>query len=200
MLLSANAEMGPEAKWAAERLANQVKRLRRLVEELLEISRLEAGRESLRVAELDLREFVERLLAHHGWTSRVRSNVEEGILATDPRRVDRILGNLISNAIEHGDGAVTLDARIEDSVVVFEVTDEGPGIPKTDRGRIFDRFYKSDPSRAGGSGLGLAIARENARLLGGELMLSTSIAGATFTTRLPLSLESTDDAREPTSF
>jgi two-component system sensor histidine kinase MtrB len=185
MLTAADAEMGPDAEWAANRLSSQVKRLRGLVEELLEISRFDAQRELLNLTQVDLSDLISRLLRHHGWTDRVQANVEDCSIVTDPRRVDRIVVNLISNSIEHGAGAIKLHARLEDSEVVVQVEDEGPGIAAEDASRIFDRFYKADLSRAGGSGLGLSIARENARLLGGDVTL-TSLSGVTiFTARLP---------------
>ncbi|MGH2757532.1 MAG: ATP-binding protein [Actinomycetota bacterium] len=185
MLTSQEAEMGPQAAWAAERLSTQVKRLRRLVEELLEISRLDAGRESLNLSRVDLRDLISRLLQHHGWTDRVRALVDDGDIATDTRRMDRIVGNLISNSIEHGKGIITVRATIQGSDLVVDVEDEGASISATDAGRVFDRFYKADPARPGGSGLGLSIARENARLLGGDITLSSSPAGTRFTARLP---------------
>lgn len=186
MLESAGSEMGPEAAWAAERLSSQVKRLRRLVEELLEISRFDARREAPNLTQVDLSDLITRLLRHHGWTELVEAKVEQCDIATDPRRMDRIVGNLISNSIEHGTGTVTLRASIEGSDVVIQVEDEGPGIDAAHEAHVFERFYKTDPARPGGSGLGLSIARENARLLGGEITLSSSSPqGTTFTARLP---------------
>jgi len=189
MLVAAESEMGPEAAWAAERLSSQIKRLRRLVEELLEISRLDAHREALTLTRVDLGDLIERLLRHHGWTDRVQAMVDECEIATDPRRVDRILGNLISNSIEHGGGTITLRATVDGPDVIVEVGDEGPGIPDEEAGRVFDRFYKRDPARPGGSGLGLSIAQENARLLGGDVTLTSSSKGTTFTARLPQSTD-----------
>lgn len=185
MLMAAEIEMGPETKWAAKRLSSQVGRLRGLVEELLEISRFDARRELLNLTQVDLPDLISRLLRHHGWTERVQASVEDCSIATDPRRIDRIVGNLISNSIEHGVGTIKLHAALEGSDVVVEVQDEGPGIRAEHAGRIFDRFYKADPSRAGGSGLGLAIARENARLLGGDVTLTSSSGGTTFRARFP---------------
>ena len=185
MLASAGSEMGPEAAWAAERVSSQVKRLRRLVEELLEISRLDAHREPLNLTQVDLRDLISRLLQHRGWTTRVQAEVDQCDITTDPRRMDRIVGNLISNSIEHGEGTITLRAIVEDSEVIVEVGDEGPGISAADAERVFDRFYKADPARPGGSGLGLSIARENARLLGGDITLTSTTNGTIFTARLP---------------
>lgn len=89
--------------------------------------------------------------------------------------------------IEHGEGTITVRAAIEGSELVVEVEDEGASISAADADRLFDRFYKADPARPGGSGLGLSIARENARLLGGDITLSPSTSGTRFTARLPVS-------------
>lgn len=185
MLSSAEGEMGPDARWAADRLSSQVKRMRRLVEELLEISRLDSGREALAFVDANLPDLIRRLLNHHGWSESVNAQIEDVEISTDPRRLDRIIVNLVANAIEHGDGEVTLRARLETAFIVIEVEDEGPGLDPADERRVFDRFFKSDPARGGGSGLGLAIARENARLLGGEITAMTTASGAMFTARLP---------------
>ena len=197
MLMAAEAEMGPEAAWAAERLSSQVKRLRGLVEELLEISRFDARREQLNLTQVDLPDLITRLLRHHAWTDRVEATVEDCSIVTDPRRVDRIVVNLISNSIEHGAGVIKLHARLQDSEVVVQVEDEGPGIDAGDASRIFDRFYKADPSRAGGSGLGLSIARENARLLGGDVTLTSSSEATVFTARFPRKADFNGDEASP---
>ena len=94
------------------------------------------------------------------------------VIETDPRRLDRILGNLLDNASEHAAGAA-VDVRVAATGewVTLSVADRGPGVPPERLDRIFERFYKADPSRhAGSSGLGLAIAAEHASLLGGTLI------------------------------
>jgi two-component system sensor histidine kinase MtrB len=106
-----------------------------------------------------------------------------GQVDSDPRRIERVVANLVDNALEHGGGEASVlvgDRRVE-------VRDDGPGIPAEELPHVFDRFWKGDPSRTGpGSGLGLAIARENARLLGGDVTVeSESGQGAAFTFRLP---------------
>ncbi|MCJ7711752.1 MAG: sensor histidine kinase, partial [Chloroflexi bacterium] len=93
------------------------------------------------------------------------------VVDSEPRRLDRILGNLLDNARDHATGApveIALARTREGAVIV--VADRGPGVPAGSLPHLFDRFYKADPSRAGGtSGLGLAIAAEHAALLGGSL-------------------------------
>jgi signal transduction histidine kinase len=176
-----------EARRPAELLVRDVARLRRLVEELMEISRLDSGDGALRLEPVDLRVLVEGVIQTRGWTGRIELSLDPMVVATDRRRLERILANLIANAIEHGGRGVTVAAR-RDGGVTVEVSDRGPGIRREDQPHLFDRFYKADPSRSsGGSGLGLAIALENARLLGGDIdVLSEPGAGSTFTLRLPV--------------
>jgi two-component system sensor histidine kinase MtrB len=89
----------------------------------------------------------------------------------DRRRLERILGNLLDNAREHGGGAgVEVRLQVDPAAIGMSVADRGPGVPPDELPRLFERFHKADPSRSrGGSGLGLAIAREHAVLLGGSL-------------------------------
>jgi two-component system sensor histidine kinase MtrB len=112
------------------------------------------------------------------------------VLRTDKRRVERILVNLVENAFHHGSPPVWIELRHAAEVIEVTVTDSGPGIPPPHLAHIFDRFYKADPSRSTsrGSGLGLAIARENARLLGGDLKAENAPGGgARFVLSLPAS-------------
>jgi signal transduction histidine kinase len=92
------------------------------------------------------------------------------VVESDPRRLERIIGNLLDNAREHAPGALVVVRLVADrDVVRIAVLDRGPGVPPDRIDRIFERFYMADPSRRGGSGLGLAIAAEHAELLGGDL-------------------------------
>jgi len=111
------------------------------------------------------------------------------MVESDPRRLERIVGNLLDNAREHAPGsAVDVEVeRIVDGALVA-VSDNGPGVSEAALERIFDRFFKADPSRHGGSsGLGLAIASEHARLLGGTLQaLNRPSGGLRIELRLPV--------------
>ena len=161
--------------------------MKSLVEELLEMARFDEGRESVSLATVAPRDFLATLLSQRGWSDLVRCEVKDDFLVTDARRLERIIGNLIDNGIDHGDGDVVVRWSTNDSWVTIEVSDNGPGIAEEDRERIFDRFYKADPSRSGGTGLGLSIALENARLLGGEISAgNVGDGGSRFTVRLPL--------------
>jgi signal transduction histidine kinase len=182
--------MPEESRRPAELLVGDVARLRRLVDDLMEISRLDSGRETVEPQLVDLGDLVRGVVMARGWD---REAVVEGpesgelVLLTDPRRVERVVANLVGNAIEHGGRGVRVRVDRDDRGAVVEVTDQGPGMPKAALPRLFDRFAKGDPSRsAGGSGLGLAIAMENARLVGAELEAwSEPERGARFTLRLP---------------
>jgi two-component system sensor histidine kinase MtrB len=177
-----------EARRPAQLLVEDVERLRRLVEELMEISRLDAGREDVRTEPVDLGSLVGGLLRARGWETSVSLRANDVVLETDPRRVERILSNLIENALAHAgrDAAVHIGRNGTDALV--EVSDLGPGIAPEHLPHVFERFYKADSARAGGgSGLGLAIALEHARLLGGGIdAWSEPGSGSRFTLRLPV--------------
>ncbi|MEH0844244.1 HAMP domain-containing sensor histidine kinase [Micromonospora sp. CPCC 205711] len=177
-----------DARRAAELLVADVVRLRALVEELMEISRLDAGQEPLTVGPVDALSLLRDLVTGHGWAARVLVDGDRAILRTDPRRLERVLANLVGNAVAHGEGELRARVTRAGALLVYEVSDEGPGIAPAQLPHVFDRFYKADPARSGqGSGLGLAIARENARLLGGRLSVESRLGvGSTFRLALPL--------------
>jgi two-component system sensor histidine kinase MtrB len=186
-LLGEHLEQLPQqSRRPAELLIADVGRLRRLVEELMEISRLDAGAESVHAERVDLAAVTAAILRARGWDGRVQLESEETFVTTDPRRLERIVANLVGNALEHGDGGVAVRVGRDGTAALVEVADEGPGIPPEHLPHLFERFYKADPARSGpGSGLGLAIARENARLLGGEIEVwSEPGRGSRFTLRL----------------
>jgi signal transduction histidine kinase len=206
----------PEVARLAGLVSNDIARLRQLVDDLLEISRLDAKAAETVMEHVDLADFARRLVAAHGWSEAVRvieathspgpsvavgHGGENGpgsehpylgrfVLRTDKRRVERILVNLVENAFRHGHTPVTVQLLRGDAVITAAVIDSGPGISQAHLAHVFDRFYKADPSRSAskGSGLGLAIARENARLLGGDLVAGNAPgAGAMFLLTLPVS-------------
>jgi signal transduction histidine kinase len=195
--------MPSDARRPAELLTSDVVRLRRLVDELMEISRLDAGSEAVRSEPVALGPLIDALVASRGWKSLVTRTGPDVTVTSDARRLERVLANLVSNAVEHG-GAVAgaersgVDARGGSPVTVqvighgalveVRVADRGPGIAPEHLPHLFDRFYKADPSRAaGGSGLGLAIARENAVLLGADLTVrSEPGAGTEFYLVMPV--------------
>jgi signal transduction histidine kinase len=190
-----------------------IARLRQLVDDLLEISRLEARAAEPLVEPVEVATFLGQLIRAHGWSENVRT-VLPGLGATprgsesaphggpvaqaDRRRLERIIVNLVENALQHGAAPVTIEVLSGPvqgfnepemgSAVHVLVTDSGPGVPAEHLPHVFDRFYKADPSRSvgRGSGLGLAIARENARLMGGDLTATNAPSGgARFVLTLP---------------
>jgi two-component system, OmpR family, sensor histidine kinase MtrB len=176
----------PESRRPAELLIADVGRLRRLVEDLMEISRFDAGRESVHAETVDLGSLTAAAIRARGWDERVRLDAEEVVVTSDPRRLERIVGNLIGNAFEHGGRGVAVRVGRDGVGAFVEVVDQGPGILPEHLPHLFDRFYKADPSRSGrGTGLGLAIAQENARLLGGQIEVWSELGeGTRFTLRL----------------
>jgi signal transduction histidine kinase len=180
--------MSPDARRPAELLVADVRRLADLVEDLMEISRLDAGQTRVREEDVDLASLVTAIVRSRRWDGRVRVEGDEVVLSSDSRRLERIVANLIGNALEHGGREVGVRVGRDGIGAFVEVTDHGPGIRREDLPHVFDRFYKTDPSRATpGSGLGLAIALENARLLGGDINVWSEVGtGTRFTLRLPV--------------
>ncbi|HEX6130942.1 MAG TPA: HAMP domain-containing sensor histidine kinase [Actinomycetota bacterium] len=164
-------ELPEESRRAAELLVADVRRLRDLVEELMELSRFDADAEDPNIEPVDLGRLVEAVIGSRLPAAAFVAPDPPIVIESDPRRLERILGNFLDNAREHAGGAdveVEIDVAGDDLVVA--VSDRGPGVPHDRLERIFDRFTKLDPSRSGGSsGLGLAIAAEHAALLGGYL-------------------------------
>ncbi len=181
--------MTPDARRAAELLVADVRRLRTLVDDLMEISRFDADAERATVEPVDLGRIVTGVVASRLPEAAVTLPADALIVASDPRRLDRILGNLLDNARDHAPGAPVevAMAKTRDGAVVI-VADRGPGVPGEAMAHLFDRFYKVDPSRRGGSsGLGLAIARAHAALVGGVLEARRRPGGGiVFTLTLPV--------------
>jgi two-component system sensor histidine kinase MtrB len=177
-----------EARRPAQLMVADTVRLRRLVEDLMEISRLDAGQEPAATEPVDPLALLRSIVATRGWCDLVEVTGEQATLHTDPRRLERVLANLIANAVEHGAAPVRATVRVDGPAAVISVVDGGPGIAPEHLPYLFDRFFKADPARSGGgSGLGLAIARENARVLGARLRVrSEPGAGTEFRLDVPL--------------
>ncbi|MYU02229.1 MULTISPECIES: HAMP domain-containing sensor histidine kinase [unclassified Streptomyces] len=173
-------------------VSEEARKLAVMVEDLMEISRFDAGSAVLRPDELSLRTVIHKTLELRGWREPgdVIIELPEGDprVRADPRRLDVVLANLIGNALRHGAAPVTVRAACGPEAVVIEVADRGPGIPDDVLPHVFDRFYKADAARgrSEGSGLGLAIAAENVRLHGGTLTAAKQPGGgAVFRVTLP---------------
>jgi len=165
---------------SAELLQTQLDRFEMLLSDLLEISRYDAGAAVLDLDTVDLAsaaaraiESVRPLAERRGTRVALEVTGEPCTAECDPRRVDRILRNLLDNAIEHGEGGpIEVAVAADDDAVAVLVRDHGVGISPEDLEHVFDRFWRADPARArqtGGTGLGLSIALEDTRLHAGRL-------------------------------
>jgi two-component system sensor histidine kinase MtrB len=177
---SARKSFDPVVARSAEILVAQLDRFERLLEDLLEVSRFDAEVAVLESVEFDLTNLVERcisdlsLLAQERLTKIKLAKPKGPVMVNaDIRRVARILRNLLNNAIEFSDGKpIQVRIAATESTVAISVRDHGVGLDHQSAIRVFDRFWRADPSRArvrGGTGLGLSIALEDARLHNGEL-------------------------------
>ena len=179
-----------EDRRAARLLVDEAHRLRTLVEDLMEISRIDAGRAVMDVDLVDLERLVDGAVARHPSSGLVRHRAGGQVLVRgDRRRLDRVVTNLIDNAERHGGAPIDVRVATDADRAVIEVTDHGPGIPADHLPHIFERFYKVDPARgrSSSSGLGLAIAKENVELHGGSVTArNVPGAGARFTVALPV--------------
>ncbi|MGI5485331.1 ATP-binding protein [Microtetraspora malaysiensis] len=187
-VLEAGADrLDADAGTAARLVTAEVARLTKLVDDLMEISRFDAGAAVLNLNDVDVGAAVAACLRSRGWSSGVTTDLPKDVrVPLDPRRLDVIVANLVGNALRHGTPPVTVRVRATNQAVAIEVADHGPGLPADVLPHVFERFYKADAARARseGSGLGLAIARENALLHGGDLTVAPG-PGAVFTLTLP---------------
>ena len=192
---------------STELLVAQLDRFERLLEDLLEVSRFDAEVAVLEAVDFDIVQLVNRcaedlaLVAKERKTQIYVKSAEPTIMIkADIRRVERILRNLFANAIDHAE-EVQIDVRIEASErdVAIGVRDYGVGLDEASLTRVFDRFWRADPSRArtrGGTGLGLSIALEDARLHNGELEVwGRPGRGAHFVVTLPRKTWDSVDSR-----
>ncbi|MER7759944.1 HAMP domain-containing sensor histidine kinase [Streptomyces sp. NPDC097619] len=181
---------------AVELVVSETRRLNNLVENLMEVTRFDAGTARLVLDDVDVADMVTACIDARAWLDAVELDAERGIVARlDPRRLDVILANLIGNALKHGGSPVRVSVRTEERTLVIAVKDNGPGIPEDVLPHVFDRFYKASASRpkSDGSGLGLSIAMENAHIHGGDITAANDPAGgALFTLKLPVDLTETE--------
>lgn len=167
-------------------LRAEVTRFERLVADLLEISRSEAGAVDAVLEEVRLADLVAEALSLHRGTGEptvplhVGQGADAAVVHADKRRLHRVVGNLVENAEKHGAGvtAVRIEAGPTDARVI--VDDAGPGIPEPDRARIFERFARgrdTNRSRTDGAGLGLSLVARHVAAMGGTVSVSDSPAG-----------------------
>lgn len=197
MLNDQREQFDPTTARAAELLHAQVQRFEVLLVDLLEISRYDAGSVQLENEPTSLAHLAEDVMAsmqqladQHGSDVRLVAPGGYSPVEMDPRRVRRVVRNLLGNAIEHGEGrpiVITVDS--DQHAVAIGVRDFGLGMSAADSERVFDRFWRADPSRKrtiGGTGLGLSIALGDARLHGGTLAVWSELGrGTNFVLTLP---------------
>jgi two-component system, OmpR family, sensor histidine kinase MtrB len=180
LLFESRDELDPAGGRSVELLASQLDRFEALLTDLLEISRYDAGAATLEADLVDVCDLVRRAADDAQQLAERRgSRIEFRLPATgcfaevDRRRVERILRNILVNAVEHGEGKdVVVTTAIDSAAVAVSVRDYGVGLRPGEDHRVFERFWRADPARArttGGTGLGLAISLEDARLHGGWL-------------------------------
>ena len=191
-------DLDPALRRSTELMVNELDRFETLLNDLLEISRHDAGVAELSVEAVDLRSTVQSALDNVGHLAADADieliedmPAEEVIAEVDPRRVERILRNLIANAIDHAEHKpVRIRMGVDEDTVAVTVRDYGVGLRPGEEKLVFSRFWRSDPSRvrrSGGTGLGLAISIEDARLHQGRLEAwGEPGKGACFRLTLPL--------------
>jgi len=197
------------AREAGRIIGEEAERMRRLVEDLLYLSRIESGDLALQREQLDLAEMARAAQARFLFRAQ-EGGIAFGVEAAQPvlimgdsRRIGQVLDNLVENAFKYTPptGDVTLSVGFEESrapaggrnarpsrTAVLTVHNSGSYIPPSEAERVFERFYQIDKARAGnrGSGLGLAIAREIVQAHGGRIVLHSTVqGGTTFTVRIP---------------
>ncbi|HYX89180.1 MAG TPA: ATP-binding protein [Gaiellaceae bacterium] len=183
----------PTRREFLESMREQVARLTKLASDLLDLSRLDAGRLTVAREAVDLGALADDLVEEFGPVARRTEHelelVEDGAasVSADELRVLQIGRVLLENALLHTpEGtAVRVRATRRGASGVLEVEDDGPGIPPEHREQLFERFYRLDGTRASGSGLGLAIAKELAELMGGRIELESGPGRTTFALLLP---------------
>lgn len=197
MLYESRDDFPPAVRRSAELLQQQLDRFEDLLGDLLEISRFDAGAAVLDAEARDVRDIVGAavdqavpLAGRKGTWISVTQPEETCVADVDPRRVERVLRNLLVNAIEHADGTdVEVTVGADDRAVAVTVRDHGVGMTRDEAEHVFDRFWRADPARArttGGTGLGLAISLEDAHLHGGWLEAwGRPQQGASFRLTLP---------------
>ncbi len=216
-LLNPAVPMSAEERHSAlDAIRDEAARMDRLVQDVLDLARLEAGAAMLEPEEIDwtalcraaMRRFEHRF-RESALTLRWRDdprgvapggNAPDGIVVrADARRLEQVIDNLLSNALRYvpAGGAVSVSIEAHGEVARLRVEDDGPGFPSSDLPHVFDRFYRADAARAaGGSGLGLAIVREIARRHGGEVRAENHLPqGARIDFEIPIG--GSDSIRHP---
>ncbi|MEA3019417.1 MAG: two-component system, OmpR family, sensor histidine kinase MtrB [Actinomycetota bacterium] len=189
-------EMPERAQSALDLLDGDIARFTQLVEDLLEISKFDAGAAHLYLEDVRISELVLNAVGST-WGDvpvRVSSDAAGAIVLVDKRRLVRVIANLLDNAARYGDGATGVEVHHAGAVVEIAVEDRGDGVPIEERDRIFERFARGSGAAGSrgsgeGSGLGLALVREHVALHGGRVFVtdrSDGMPGSRFVIELPV--------------
>jgi two-component system, OmpR family, sensor histidine kinase MtrB len=200
VLQARRADLPERSQQALDLISSQTKRFHQMVLDLLEISRLDAGVADLHLEPVQLDQFVNRVAGHYGYASVpviTESTWQQQMVTIDRRRLERALANLLGNAENYAGGPVriTLDSGRSPGgrqVVRIGVEDAGPGVPNSDKQRIFERFARGAAARhRSGTGLGLALVHDYVHLQGGRVWIEdrASGPGARFVIELPAEVE-----------
>jgi len=177
VIADARDKMEPAVARSAELLQSQIARFESLLTDLLEVSRFDASASILELKETDIKTLVIQTIdqLHIGHPGQIHTDFSSAPVTAlvDPRRIERVLRNLIANAIDHSEGkAIEILIRQSEREVAVGVRDYGVGFSERESERLFDRFWRADPSRSrlrGGTGLGLSISLDDAKLHQGTL-------------------------------
>jgi len=177
-----------------EKILRNAQHLLNLINDLLDLSKIEAGKIEIRMKPTNLTKLVEECVESLRPQAESKGlylkfeAVEDILIETDPDRVRQILLNLLSNAVKFTEkGGITVKMETDDGFVKIHVIDTGVGIPKDKIEKIFDKFVQVGEKRAGGTGLGLTISKKLAELLGGRITVESEVGkGSVFTLWLPL--------------
>ncbi|HUY63646.1 MAG TPA: HAMP domain-containing sensor histidine kinase [Acidimicrobiales bacterium] len=206
ILESHRSELAPRTRQALDLLAAELRRFHRMVDDLLEISRVDTGSAELSLDEVEVGELVRHAAVAAGAASvplEVDASVAGRRLTVDKRRIERVVANLVANAQQYGGGVTRLALEPAPGGVRLVVADRGPGVALAERERIFERFYRGQISgrRGGGdgSGLGLSLVAEHVRLHGGRVWVEDGLRGENrFVVELPLT-SGVADGPEPSA-
>ncbi|MBM4762162.1 ATP-binding protein [Bacillus sp. B15-48] len=192
------AETNEEKQEMAQIIYDESLRMGRLVNELLDLARLQSGHMQLDVENVDLRPYMNRIIRKFQTLAKEKENelkiefeLDENEYSFDADRIEQVLTNLLDNAIRHTERAsITVSVQSTDrGLLLFQVSDEGPGIPEEDLPFLFERFYKGDKSRTrgrSGTGLGLAIAKNIIDAHKGNISVTSKVGhGTTFSFYIP---------------
>ena len=193
VLESHRSELPPRSRQALDLLAAELRRFQHMVDDLLEISRMDTGAAELSLDEVEVGELLRQAAVAAGAGGvplEIDDSVAGGRLLVDKRRMERVVTNLVANARQYAGGVTRMALEPAPGGIRLVVADRGPGVAPTERDRIFERFYRGQTSgqRGGtdGTGLGLSLVAEHVRLHGGRVWVEDGLGGENrFVVELP---------------